>query len=247
MADSPLMVGVPPMMIFERRKVLRRSFASLMLSPCPRRFRLQSSGSSIATRGTGVDFTLAGLLEPTIFRKPPGKRLKSWRCCSLRLRRSTFLRRRLVASIIGSSFSATYCLAASALGNRIRIGDGSRSIHLPIALPSTPEVQATCADLRPTISATLGSSNASSGPPGQIRCGVLSNRYLPGVADSSDASQRYLAAHSIMVMRGGGAHFRHTRPIALLAVFLRALLVVRLVKIPSEIVVLVIRGQPPQY
>ncbi|MCY1362718.1 hypothetical protein D9M69_494500 [compost metagenome] len=220
-------------MILERRKVFRRSFASLMLSPCPRRFRLQSSGSSTATRGTGVDFTLAGLFEPTNLRKPPGNFLKSCRCCSLRLRRSTFFFNRGVASIIGSNFSATYCLAASALGNSTRIGDGSMSIHLPRALPSTPEVQATWADLRQTISLTFGSSSASSGPPGHTRCGVTWKRYLPGRAASSGASHRYFSAHSMIVILGGGAHFLAARRMALIAVLFSCLRIVRLVSVPG--------------
>ena len=70
---------------------------------------------------------------------------------------------------IGSNFSAMYSLAAPSFGNRPRIGDGSRSIHLHRMLPSTPEVHATCADFWQHTSITVGSSSASSGLPGQQR------------------------------------------------------------------------------
>lgn len=100
------------------------------------------------------------------------------------------------------------------------------------ALPSTPEVHATWADLRPTTSVTFGSSRASRGPPGHTRWGVTSNRYGPGFAASSGDSQRYFRAHSAMLIRGGGDHLRAIRRTALIAVFFKALFRERVVSIP---------------
>jgi hypothetical protein len=72
-------VGVPPKITLRRGKLFVRSFSSVIVSPCSRTFVLQSSGSSTATTGAGVDFTELGLLEPTNFRKPPGKPLNCQR------------------------------------------------------------------------------------------------------------------------------------------------------------------------
>ncbi|CAM3723899.1 hypothetical protein PSWA111526_07705 [Pseudomonas wadenswilerensis] len=67
--------------------------------------------------------------------------------------------------------TATYLAGRSSSVGSLKMitAAASRSIHLPMALPITPDVQATWADLRPTISNTFGSSRASSGPPGQTR------------------------------------------------------------------------------
>ena len=155
-----------------------------MLSPCPRRFRLQSSGSSTHTIGTGDDFTLAGLFEPTSLRKPPGNFLNSCLCPCTRARVSTFSRRAGVASTIGVNFSSMYSLAAPSFGNSTSIGLGSVSIVLPKKLPNTPEVHATCADFWQQITCTFGSSRASSGLFSHSRYGVTPKTYLPGRAAS---------------------------------------------------------------
>lgn len=55
---------------------------------------------------------------------------------------------------------------------------------------------------------------------------------VPGRAASTGESQRYLVAHSMMDIRGGGAHLRLMRLSALVAVFFSCLRIIRFVRIP---------------
>ena len=104
-----------------------------MVSPWSFTLVLQSSGSSTATTGAGVDLTELGLLEPTSFKNPPGNVLKSQR---LLRSRTMWIGIRVarcgVTSIIGVNFSSLNCLAASVLANITIIGTGSMSTRRPM-------------------------------------------------------------------------------------------------------------------
>ena len=99
------MLGVPPARTLLSWKVLTRSSASLIESPCPLMLRLQSSGSSITITLSGVDFTPPVLFEPNSLMKPPAN---FFRFCVFSSDRVFVLTRSDstgVASTIGPNFS----------------------------------------------------------------------------------------------------------------------------------------------
>ena len=65
--------GVPPATILRSRKPFPRSSSSVIESPCPLMFRLQSSGSSTISRRAEVDLRFAGEFEPMNLMNPPAK------------------------------------------------------------------------------------------------------------------------------------------------------------------------------
>ena len=105
MDDRPLSVGVPPMMIFGRRNVLRRSLASLIPVTLAAQVEVTVIWSSIITRPTGVDFTLAWRVGADHFQESTRELLKSWRCVAtakIHFAREAWW-------LIGPAFHRTYC------------------------------------------------------------------------------------------------------------------------------------------